>query len=121
MWNGIWYRYDGMEPEHAHFVAMYHSPAICLTPSVIILHIVLAVAVRLPDIDLDAFNRLTRRRLDGTEHEKRLAVGVGRDREAILISGSIVCMERAKDGALSRMRGLRMVDGVDEEGKADYV
>jgi hypothetical protein len=121
MWNGIWYRHDGMEPENAVFVAMYDGPAICLTPSVVVLHIVLAVAVRLPDIDLDALDRLARRRLDGTEHEKRLSIRVGRDREAVLISGGIVGMERAKDGALSRVRGLGMVDGVDEKGEADYV
>jgi hypothetical protein len=121
MWNGIWYRHDGMEPKHAFLIAVYHGPAICLTPSVVVLHIVLAVAVRLPDIDLNPLNRLARRRLDGAEHEKRLSVGVGRDGEAVLISGGIVGMEGAKDGALSRVRGLGVVDGVDEEGKADYV
>lgn len=121
MWDGIWYRHDGMEPEHAFLITVYHSPAICLTPSVVVLHIVLAVAVRLPDIDLDPLNRLARGRLDGTEHEKRLSVGVGGDREAVLISGGIVGMEGTKDRALSRVRGLGMVDGVDEEGEADYV
>jgi len=119
--NRVGHGHDCVEPEHAPLVAMYHSAAVGLVASVVVLHIVLAVAVRLPDVDLDALHGLARRALDGAQHKQRLAIGVGGDGEAVLVGRRVVRVEGAEDGAFGAMGRLGVVDGVDEQREADYV
>jgi hypothetical protein len=73
--DGIWYWHDGLEPEDAVVVTLHNSSAI-RTVSFCILNIVEALAIRLPDIDLDVVDRLSGSVFDGTEDQARLAIGV---------------------------------------------
>lgn len=51
----IAYRLDGLEPEAAVHVAGHNAP-LAWRLSGGILHVIVARGVRLPDVDLDAFN-----------------------------------------------------------------
>jgi len=65
MRNGIWHRYDSLEPEDALVITLHDSSAIG-TISFCVLDVVEAFAVRLPDIDLDIVDWLPGCVLDGT-------------------------------------------------------
>lgn len=119
--NRIRHGHDGVEPEHALCIAVYDGATVGLAAPVVVLHVVLAVAVSLPDIHLNAGHGVAGGGLDGAQDEQRVAVGVGGDGEAVGVGGGVVGVEGAEDSALCGVRGLGMVDGVDEEGEADYV
>lgn len=119
--DGVGHGDDSVEPEDTLLVAVYHGAPVGLVAAVVVLHIVLAVAVRLPDVDLDALDRLARGALDGAKHEQRVAVGIGGDGEAVLVRGRVVRVEGAEDGALGAVGRLGVVDGVDEQREADDV
>jgi hypothetical protein len=77
MWNGIFNRLDGFEPKHAVFVAVHHTSPI-RTIAVGMLNIIVARRVRLPDINLDALDRLPDRIFDSTDAKKWFTVFVVR-------------------------------------------
>lgn len=93
--NRIRHGHDSMEPEHALLIAVYDRATICFASSIVVLYVVLAMAVRLPNVDLDAFNGRARRGFDRAEHQQRVAVGVGGDGEAVGVGGSVVRVEGA--------------------------
>jgi hypothetical protein len=64
--DGIWYWYDGLEPEDAVLVTLHDSSAV-RTVSFCILDIVEALAVRLPDINLYIVDWLSGSIFDGTQ------------------------------------------------------
>ena len=66
---------DSLEPEHALRIAR-HDCALIRPLAPRILHIVEAVRVRLPDIDLHAFDGLAGRVFQGAEDEAGFAVWV---------------------------------------------
>lgn len=65
MWDWVWHRYDGLEPKHALSITLHHSSLIWSFPSSI-LHIVETLAVCLPDVNLNALDRLPSGILDRT-------------------------------------------------------
>lgn len=119
--NRVRHRHNGVEPEDAFIVAVDDCAAVGLAAAVLVLHVVLAVAVSLPDVHLDACNGRARRRLDRAQHQQRLAVRVGRDGEAVLVRGRVVRVEGAQDGALGGVRRLGVVDRVYQQREADDV
>ena len=64
--NGIWHWHDGLEPKDAVVVALHDGSAVW-TVSFCVLDIVKALAVRLPNVDLDVVDRVSGRVFDGTE------------------------------------------------------
>lgn len=99
IWNRIRHGHNGVEPEHTLLVTVYYGAAVGLGAPVVVLHVILAVAVRLPDIDFHASHRVASGRLDSAQDEQRVPIRVGRDGEAVGIGRSIVGMEGAKDCA----------------------
>jgi hypothetical protein len=73
--NGIWYWYDGLEPEDAVVVTLHNSSSIRAV-SFCVLDIIEALAVRLPDIDLYVVAWLSGSVFDGTKDQARLSIGI---------------------------------------------
>lgn len=116
----IRHRDNGLEPENALGIARHDSPLIRRLAS-LILHIVLAAAVRLPDIDFDVLDGLALRVFDGAEYEAGLAGRVVGDLGSVRLGRGIVRVEGAEHCSFGAGRGFGMVDAVDEEGEAEDV
>lgn len=99
---------------------MHHSPLIW-TFSSRVLHIVETLAVRLPDVDLDAFDGLAGGVFDVAENEAGFAVRVVGDLGAVGCGLRFVRVERAQDGALGALWWFGVVNAVDKEGEAEDV
>lgn len=85
-----------------------------------VLHVVLAVPVRLPDVEQRARDRLPAQVADRATDEHGLARVRGRDGVAVLEEVGLV-VEGPQDGGLGGSGGLARVDGVDEGGDAEDV
>lgn len=72
----IRHRHNRIEPKHALGISVNHRAPIRLVAPVLVLHIVLAVAVRFPHVNFDAADCSARRGFHGAQHEKWVAVGV---------------------------------------------
>ena len=73
--DGIRYWHNSLEPENAVVVTLHDSSAI-RTVSFCILNIVKALAVCLPDVNLDIVDWFPGSVFDGTQYQARLAFGV---------------------------------------------
>ena len=65
--NRIRNRHDSLEPEESIFVTLHHGSLVWTFTSWV-LHVVVAFAVGLPDVDLDILNGLAIRVFDGAEN-----------------------------------------------------
>jgi len=93
---------------------MHHSSLIRLLAT-FVLHIVLSIAVRFPDVDLHSFYWVPFCVFHGADYETWLAFGVVCDLGAVGFGDSIVCVERPEDGAFGACGRFRVVDAVDQE------
>lgn len=80
--NRVWYWYDRLEPKDTLFVTMHHSSLVRLLAA-FILHIVLSIAVRFPNIDLYTFYWLSFCILHSAYHETWLAFRIMRNLGAV--------------------------------------
>lgn len=110
--NRIRDRHNRLEPERALDIALHDRAAVRPGP-LRILHVVEALAVRLPDVDLDALDRLARGVLDGAEDQAGLAGGVVADGSAVALVLGFVCVEGAEYRAFGAGGWLWVVDAVD--------
>lgn len=122
MGDGVADRLDALEPEDALVVAE-HDAALAgpLLVSARVLHVIMAAAVCLPDVDLDVFHRLARNVFHGTNTEQWLALWVRRHLAAVGQGRRVVRVEGAQNRALGRRGRLGVVDAVDEEGEAENI
>lgn len=86
-----------------------------------ILHVVFAIAVRFPDVDFHAFDRLPLRVFDGADDQTRLTLRVVGDLRAVGLGEGVVRVEGSEDRAFGAGGGFGVVDAVDEEGEAEDV
>ena len=73
--DGVWHWHNGLEPEDTLIVTLHDSSAIRTIPFCI-LDIVKALAVCLPDINLDVVDWLSGSVFDGTQNKARLAIRI---------------------------------------------
>lgn len=97
--DGVTHGLYALEPEPALGVRYHDAPLAGLIPA-LMLHVVVARAVRLPDVDLDAFHRAALGVLDGAEAEEGLALRVMGHLLAVGEGRGIVGVEGAQDRAL---------------------
>ena len=110
IWNRIRHGYNPFEPKHTLIVTRNHCAAIGLVAAVLILHIVLAVGIRFPDVDFDAGDWGPGCGFHSAEDKQRCARGVGRDFGAWCGGRGIVRVEGTKDRTFSGGRGFGVVD-----------
>lgn len=96
--DGIRYGDDGLEPEDAVVVAVHHCALIWPLPPRV-LHVVLALAVGLPDVNFDVSYRLAIGILDTAQDQARLAFRVVSNLGAIRLGLGFVRMEGPEDCA----------------------
>lgn len=87
------------EPKDALLITLHDSASVRLVPAVVVLHVVFAVAVRFPHVDLDAGDGRAGGGFDGAEHEEGRAGWVGGDGGARREGGGVVGVEGTEDGA----------------------
>ena len=75
VWDRIWYRDNGIEPEVTVIVALHDCTTVWFLTSGV-LYIVEAFTVCFPDVDFCAWNRLARGVLDCAYDETRLTVWI---------------------------------------------
>ena len=80
------------EPEDPLSIAVHHSSLVRLLLA-LVLHIVLSVAVGLPDVDFDAFDRLAFGVFDCADYQAGLAVGVVGDLSTVWLRNGVVSVE----------------------------
>lgn len=96
MRNRVADRLYRVEPEDALLVTAHHTPTI--RPITLgILHIIVSTAVRLPDIDLDVWNRITLHVFHRAGNETGFSIWVVRDGVAIGQRLGLVGMEGPED------------------------
>lgn len=115
MRNRVWYWHDCLEPEVTLLITMHHR-ALVWPFTARVLYIIKSFAVRLPDVDLDIVQWLSRGIFDSAEDEARLAVGVVRYLGPVRFGLCFVGMEGAEDCAFGALGRFGVVDAVDEEG-----
>ena len=93
---------------------MHHSSLVRLLAT-FVLHIVLSIAVRFPDVDLHSFYWVSFCVFHGADYETWFALGVVCDLGSIGFGDGIVCMEGPEDGAFGARGGFWVVDAVDQE------
>jgi hypothetical protein len=81
------------------------------------LHVIMPGAVRLPDIDLDPFDRVSLNIFNGADNETWLAFGVMGNQLAVRDCLCFMRVEGSEDRTFSRSRWFWVVNCVDEEGK----
>ena len=118
--NRVRYWHDRLEPKDSLRITVHHSSLVRLLAT-FVLHIVLSVAVRFPDVDLHSFYWLSFRVLHSADHETRLTFGVVCDLGTIGFGYGIVCVEGSEYGAFGARGGFRVVDAVDQERKAEDI
>ena len=111
MRDGITDGFQALEPEAPLLVALHDAPLARLV-AVVVLHVVVARAVRLPDVDLDAGDGPAERVLDGADGQHGLAGWVRGHAAAVGEEGGIVRVEGAEDGALGSEGRFGVVDVV---------
>jgi hypothetical protein len=74
----IRHRHDALEPEHSFSITSYDRPSISLL-SIPILHVIFAMTIGFPNIDLDVRDRVAGCCLNGAKNDEGLAVGVAGD------------------------------------------
>ena len=116
----IRHRHNRLEPKHTLLITMHHSPLI-RPLSTRILHIIEALAVRFPNIDLDVFDWFAVCVFDVAEDEAGFAVGVVGDDAAVWCDLGFVGVEGAEDCAFCALGWFGVVYAVDEEGEAEDV
>ena len=104
--------HDRLEPKDSFIITMHHSSLVRLLAT-FVLHIVLSIAVRFPNVDLHSFYWLPFCVLHGANHETRLTFGVVCDLGTIGFGYGIVCVEGPEDGAFGARGRFRVVDAVD--------
>lgn len=108
--NAVRHRDDGLEPKHTILITPHDASAVGVVAAVaLVLHVVRALAVRLPDVDFDILQRRSVGRFDGAEAEQRLAVGVGGDGGSGGFGLRVVRVVGAEDGAFGGGGGLGVV------------
>lgn len=116
----VWHWHNRLEPEQPFLVTVHHCSLIWLFPT-LILHVVFALAIRFPDVYLDAWYRLSVGVLDCADDEARFTTWVMGDLGTIGLGNRIVGMEGSEDGALGAGWWFRMVDAVDKERETEDV
>jgi hypothetical protein len=96
--NRIRHWHDCFEPEHSFLIAMHHSSLIRLLAA-FVLHIVLSITVRFPDVDFHSFYWLSFCVFDGADDETWLALGVVCDLGAVGFGDGVVGVEWSEDSA----------------------
>lgn len=89
--------------------------------SVGILYIVETFGIGFPNVNGDARDRSPTCIFNGANSKKRLAVRIIGDLVAVSHIVRIGCVEGTQNGALGRGLELRVVDGIDKEGKAEDI
>lgn len=120
MGNGVADGLDAFKPEHALFVRDHDAALAGLVPA-LVLNVVVAAAIRLPDVDLDAGDRVTVAVLNSAQAEERLSLRVVGHLGAIAQRGGIVGVERSENGPLGGIGGLGVVNAVYEQGEAEDI
>jgi hypothetical protein len=121
MRNWVRHGNNRIEPEHALVVTFDDGAPVGLVAPVFVLHVVFALRIRLPYVDLHPRHGGAGRRLHGAQHEEWCAGGVSGYGGPGSESGGVVCVEGAEDGAFGGGGGFGMVDGVDEKRESDDV
>lgn len=98
-----------------------HDRALRRLIAVRVLHVIVAAAVRLPNVDFDALDRVALLVLDGAHGQHRHAFRVRGQAGAVGDRRGVVRVEGPQDGALGGVGRLGVVDAVDEEGEAEDV
>lgn len=112
--------YDSPEPEVPVIVACQYGPTVRRVAARV-LHVVEALRIGLPDVDLGAGHGLPGLVPDGAEDQTLVAVGVAGYGIAIVDVVGVVRVEGPEDCSVRRILWLRVVDRVDEERHAEYV
>ena len=112
--------HNRLEPENTLFVALHNRTTLGRC-TVLVLHVVKALAVGLPDINLGALNWLAIRVFDIAENQTWRSLRVVRDGAAVVLKLGIMGVEGAQDRALCAGWRLGVVDAVNEEGEANYI
>jgi hypothetical protein len=112
IWDGVGHGHYCLEPEDPLRIAMHHSSLVRLLAA-FVLHVVLSVAVSLPDVDFDAFDRLAFGVFDGADYQAGLTVGVVGDLSAVRLRNRVVRVEGAENGAFGAGNWFGVVDAVD--------
>lgn len=108
--DAIRHRDDGLEPEHAILIAPHDAPAVGVVAAVaLVLHVVRALAIRLPDVHFDILQRRPVGRFHGAEAEQRLAVWVGGYGGSGGFGLRVVRVVGAEDGAFGGGWGFGVV------------
>lgn len=113
--NRVWHRHDRLEPKEAFLVTVHHRSLIWLLPP-LILHVVFALAVRLPDVYLDAGYRLAICAFHCADNETWLAIRIVCDLGTVGFRDRIVGVEWSKDSAFGASWRLWVIDAVYQEG-----
>lgn len=92
MRNRIRHRHDSLEPELAVGVALQHRASLGRRP-VRVLHVVEALAVGLPDVDLGVRDRPPGGVAQCAQHQTGLALRVVGDGRAVVFGFGVVCVE----------------------------
>lgn len=113
-------RLDASEPEAA-LVVRDHDAALAGAVLVAVLHVVVAARVRLPNVHLDAGQRVPIAVLDGADGQHRLALGVRRHALPVGQRRGVVRVEGTQDRTLGAARRRRVVDVVDQQRQPEHV
>lgn len=99
----------------------HHDASTVRALTALILCIVVARGVRLPNIDTRADDRIPGGVPQGAADEHGLTFAIATDGAAVLEGDRIVCVEGAEHGPLGCARRLRVVHGVNEHREAERV
>jgi hypothetical protein len=120
MRNRIWHRHDGLEPESSLLVSSHHTSPIHAL-SLVLLHIIMTCAVRLPDIDLNVRDGVPSDILDAAEDQAWLAGWVAGHQFPVSYRRCFVGVEGAENRSFCRGGRFGMVNCVDEQGETENV
>lgn len=99
---------------------MHHRPLI-RTFTAGVLNVIVPLAIRLPDVNLDPFDGLAAGILYGAKDKARFSIRIVCDLSAVWFYLSFVGMEWSKNRTFSACWRLRMVDTVHQERKTENV
>jgi hypothetical protein len=110
--DGVRHWHDCLEPKQSVFVTVHHRSLVWTFTSRI-LNIVVSFAVRLPDVNLDAFDGFATSIFDCAENKARFAVRIMRDLGTIWFYLGFMRMEWAENRPFRACRRLWMIDAID--------